>query len=147
MFRLCLRLLLALTLTTFGVLARALFRSATRLFCRLLPRLLFFGTTQILGFNPLALAALVLNPLRLATYDFFGLAALGVDLVLLLTGLLFENVALDVGPLSTHFDIDCASAALRARKLEFLLRLALESDLARRRISVVATAMAAPQVR
>jgi hypothetical protein len=140
-------LLLALALTALGFLARTLLCKATSFFCRLLPRLLFFGTTEVLGFNPLALTALVLNTLRLATNRFFGLAPLGVDFVLLLTSLFLENIALDVRALTAHLDIDGASAALRAGQLEFLLRLALECDLTRRRISVVSTTVAAPQVR
>jgi hypothetical protein len=56
-------LLLALALTTLGFLARTLLSKATSFFCRLLPRLLFLGTTEVLGFNPLALTTLVLNAL------------------------------------------------------------------------------------
>jgi hypothetical protein len=140
-------LLLALALTTLSFLARTLLGNATSFFCRFLPRLLFFGTTEILGLNPFALTALVLNTLRLATGDFFDFAPLSVDLVLLLTSLLFENVALDVGALPAHLNIHCASATLHAGQLELLLRLALECDLARRRIAVVSTTVATPQVR
>jgi hypothetical protein len=142
-----LRLLLALALATLSLLARTLLGNAASFFCRLLASLLFFGTTEILGLNPFALTALVLNTLRLATYHFFGLAPLGVDFVLLLTSLFFENVALDIRALTAHLNIHCASAPLRAGQLEFLLRLALECDLARCRIAVVSTTVATPKVR
>jgi hypothetical protein len=140
-------LLFSLTLATLSILTCTLLGDATRFFRRLLPRLLFFGATKVFGLNPLALAALVLNALGLETRGFFNLAALRIDFVLLLTSLLFENVALDVRPLPAHFDIHGASTTLRACQLEFALRLALERYLARRRISVVSAPVAAPQVR
>jgi hypothetical protein len=136
-------LLLALTLTTLSFFARTLLSNAAGFFRRLLPSLLFFGTPKILGFNPFALATLILNTLGLTTCGLFDLAPLGVNFVLLLTSLLFENIALDVRALTAHLDVNCARTTLRAGQLEFLLRLALECDLARRRVSVVATTVAA----
>ena len=79
---------------------------------------------------------------------FLGLAPLLIDLVLLLARLLLEHVALDVGALLAHLDVDRARAALGARELELALRLALQRDLARRGIALaLAAAVAAAQVR
>ena len=77
-----------------------------------------------------------------------GLALLRVELLLLCARLLLEHVALDVGALAAHLDVDGARAALVAGELQLALRLALERDLARRahRRRVVA-AVAAAQVR
>ena len=141
-----LRLLLTLALATLGFFTRTLFSSTTCFFRSLLSRLLFFSTTKVLGLNTLALAALVLDTLRLAAHGLFGLATLGVDLVLLLTSLLFEHIALDVGLLLANFDVHRTSTTLRAGQLELALRLALERDLAGRSIAVVATAVAATQM-
>jgi hypothetical protein len=66
--------------------------------------------------------------------------------------LLLEDVALDVGLLVAHFDVDRAGAALRARLLELALGLARQRDLAGRRDTSalaggLAGAMRAAQVR
>src|SRR5258708_33325358 len=99
-----LQLLFTLALAAFSFFTCMLLGKATRFFRGLLFRLLFFSATKAFGLNTLALTALVLDALGLAAYGFFSLAALGVDLVLLLTSLLFEHIALDVGPLPTYFD-------------------------------------------
>ena len=77
---------------------------------------------------------------------FVLLAALRLDLVLLLTRLLLQHVALDVRLLLTHLDADRARTALGARELQLALRLALERDLARRARRIVA-AVGAAQMR
>ena len=142
-----LELLFTLALASFSLFTCALLGNTTRFFRSLLFRLLFFSATKVLGLNTLALTTLILNALGLAADGFFGLAALGVDLILLMTSLLFEHVALDVGLLLTYLDVHCASTTLRACQLELALRLALERDLARRRISVVSASVATPQMR
>ena len=74
--------------------------------------------------------------------------ALPVDLFLLMTRLVLEHLALDVGAFAAHLDVDGARAALRARELQLRLRLAPQGDLARSRIGLrVVMAVAAPQMR
>src|SRR5690606_8521325 len=74
-------------------------------------------------------------------------AALRVELFLLLARLLLEHVALDVRALLANLDVDRARAALRRRKLEFALRLALERDAARRGIAGFLAAVRLAQMR
>src|SRR6185312_17048099 len=97
-FLLGLQLFFTLAFAAFGLLPCTLLGNSACLF-RFLPRLLFFGAPQILGLQTLALAALVFNTLHLEASCLFDLATLGVDFVLLLAGLLFEHVPLDVRPL------------------------------------------------
>ena len=62
--------------------------------------------------------------------------------------LVLEHLALHVGALAAHLDVDGARAALRARELQLRLRLAPQRDLARRRIGLrVVVTMAAAQMR
>ena len=74
--------------------------------------------------------------------------ALAVDLFLLVPRLILEHLALDVGALAAHLDVDRAGAALRARELQLRLRLAPQGDLAGRGIGLrVVAAVAAAQMR
>ena len=122
--RTLLRLLLALRGLTelfFGALFRGLVGGGRA-------ALLFFEPLALVGFAllgrvPLALGRLALLALFLhGALDggarFLFSAARGVELFLLLARLLFEHVALDVGALLAHLDVDRARAALAARELE-----------------------------
>jgi hypothetical protein len=140
-------LLLALPFKALSLFPGALLRCPSSLFGGLFAGLLFFSPPQVLRLETLALAALILEPLAFESRSLFGFAALGVDLILLMARLLFEYIAFDVGALPPHLDIDGAGAALCARQLELLLGLALQRDLPRGGIAVVAAAVSAPQVR
>ena len=102
--------------------------------------------------QPLAVEALLLEPLAFRALDrrlglLLGFAQL-VDLFLLMARLILEHLALDVGALAAHLDVDGARAALRARELQFGLGLAPQRDLARGRIGLqVIVAVAAAQMR
>ncbi len=141
------RLLFPLSLPGLRLFACPLFGLPARIFLRLLPRLLFLDAAAVFGLEPLAFAALRLDALGLPLHGLFGLAALLVDLVLLLARLLLEHVALDVGAFAADLHIDGPGAALDARQLQLALGLALESDLAGRGIAVVLAPVAAPQMR
>ena len=83
---------------------------------------------DLLQLEALLLAALVLLPLRSGLHGFLGLA-LAVDLLLLQAHLVLEGLALDVGALGAHLDVDRAGPALGAGELQLGLRLALQRDL------------------
>ncbi len=110
------------------------------------------GAPAAFLFEALAVETLLLQPLVLGTLErgfrlLLGLAHL-VDLFLLQASLVLENLALDVGAFAAHLDVDGAGAALRARELEFGLRLAPQRDLARRRVGLhVIAPVAAAQMR
>jgi hypothetical protein len=140
-------LFLFFAFATLGVLACTLLGRTTRFFLRLLAGLLFLGAATSLGFKTLALTALVLDALGFAAYRFLGLATLLVYLVLLLTRLLFEHIALDVSALPSDFDVDGTSTPLRTGEFELALCLATERDLAGSRITIIAAAVAAAQMR
>ena len=95
----------------------------------------------MLSFSPTSADTLVF-----ALYGLFGLATLGVYLVLLLTSLFLQHIAFDVRALGTHLDINCAGTTLSAGELDLLLRLAAESDFAGRGIAALTT-VATAQVR
>ena len=117
------------------------------------------GRAALLVLEPLALLGLALlgrEPLALGRFALlllladgaldggagvlFG-AARGVELFLLLARLLLEHVALDVGALLAHLDVDRAGAALAARELELALRFAVQRDAARRGIRGILAAV------
>src|SRR6185312_6262466 len=126
--------------------ALLLFGDATRIFGGLLLAVGFFlDAAAILRLHALVFAALGFEPLRLGAHGFIGLAALRVDLILLLTRLLLQHVALDVRLFLTHLDVDGARTPLRARELDLLLGLAAEGDLVGR-AAFLPAAVAAAQV-
>ena len=106
----------------------------------------------LLGREPLALGRFALllfladGALDGGAGVLFG-AARSVELLLLFTRLLLEHVALDVGALLAHLDVDRARAALVARELELALRLAVQSDAARCRVRGILAAVVLLQVR
>ena len=142
-----------------GALALALGLLA-RLHLGLAPRLLLGGALAILlvaappvlllealAIEPLLLQPLVLGALERGLGLLLGLA-LPIDFLLLMARLILEHLALDVGALAAHLDIDGARAALRARELQLRLRLAAQRDLARRGVGLrVVAAVAAAQMR
>ena len=79
----------------------------------------------------LSLDALLLTRFRL--YALFLGTALGIERFLLFQRLLLENIALDVGALTSNFDVDRPRSTLAAGQSQFRLRLALKRDPARRR--------------
>src|SRR5487761_2199579 len=90
------------------------------------------GLAPVLFFQPLAIEALAFEPLALLSFQrglrlFLGLA-LPVDFFLLMSGLILEDLALHVGALAAHFDVDRTSTPLRARELQFRLRFAPQGD-------------------
>jgi len=130
-----------------GFFAGLLFSNTPCFFRSLQFRLFFFSTTKVLGLNTLALTALVLYTLRLAAHCVFSLTTLGINLILLMSSLLFQHITLDVGLLLANFDVHRTSTSLRAGQLELALRLALERDFAGRSIAVLATSVGATQMR
>ncbi len=106
--------------------------------------LLFLNATTTLGLDAFALATLGLDAVGLALNDFFSLAALRVDLVLMLASSLFQYIALDVSGLTSHLNVDGAGATLCAGELQLALRLSPERDLARRCITAVVTTTVSP---
>ena len=135
-----------------GLLARGQFRRAPRLILRGPLADLLVGAPPALFLDPLAVEALLLHALALGALERgLGLLlrlALLVELFLLQARLILEDLALDVGALAAHLDIHRSCAALRARELEFRLRLAAQRDLARRRVRLgVIAPVAAAQVR
>src|SRR6185295_12583416 len=83
-----LQLFLTLALTALGFFTRTLFSSTSCFFRGPQLRLLFLSATQILGLNPLALTALAFQTLSLETCSVLDLTTLGVDFILMVTGLL-----------------------------------------------------------
>ena len=124
-----------------GRLALAFSRVA-RLYLGLAPHLLLGRALAVflvaapaaLLLEPLAIEALALALVALLALERRLGALLGlaqpVDFLLLVTGLIGENFALDVGLLAADLDIDCARPALRAGELQFGLGFAPERDLA-----------------
>ena len=135
-----------------GLLPRGLLRRAPRLIFGGLLADLLVGAPPAFLLEPLAVQALLLQALALGALD-RGLGLLLrfaqlVQLFLLQARLILEDLALDVGALAAHLDIHRSGAALRARELEFGLRLAAQRDLARRRVGLgVVAPVAAAQVR
>ena len=135
-----------------GLLARLHLGLAARLLLRGALAVLLVAAAPVLLLEPLAIEALLLEPLVLGALERgLGLLlalALTVDLLLLMARLILEHLALDVGALAAHFDVDGARAALRARELQLRLRLAPQGDLARRGVGLrVVAAVAAAQMR
>src|ERR1700691_1428201 len=137
MRRVCMRLARGLggaaSALALGLFRRALLGQAPRVFLRPLARLFLFDTAPILRLEPLALAPVGLGLLALGALRLFGFALLRVELLLLGALVTFEHIALDVGALAPHFDVDGAGASLIAGQLQLALGLALESDAARGR--------------
>ncbi len=129
-----------------GLFGRALLGQPARLFLRLLAGLLFLDATAVLGLDAFALATLCLGLLAQRPLCLLGLAPLRIELFLLRPRLPLEHIALDIGALAPHLDIDGTRAALVAGELELALGLALERDAARRR-AFAAMTVAAAQVR
>jgi hypothetical protein len=127
-----------------GLFASLLFGQSTRVFLCLLASLLFFNAATTLRLDALAFATLRLDAVILALYGFFSLTALRVDLVLMLASSLFQYIALDVGGLTPHLNVDGTGTTLRAGELQLALRFSPERDLARRRITAVVTAPVSP---
>ena len=116
-----------------GLFGRALLGHAARVFLRLLAGLLLLDAAAVLGLDALGLAPLGFRLLALCALGLLGFAPLCIELLLLRPRLPLEHVALDVGALAAHLDVDGARAALIAGELELALRLALERDAVRRR--------------
>src|SRR5262245_48800280 len=93
------------------------FLHAARFFGLLLLRGLVFDAAAILRFHALALAARGFLTLALGGFSGFDFLLLDVGLVLVSLVLLLQHITLDVRLLVTHFDVDGARAALRARLL------------------------------
>src|SRR6202030_4539166 len=110
-------------------------------------RLFLLDAAAVLCLEPLALAALGFGALILRARHRFSFLAAVVDLVLLGARLLLQHVALDVGALAAHLDIEGARAPLHAGELQLALGLAPEGDLARRAVAIGVAAVAAAQVR
>ncbi len=135
-----------------GYFTRLHFGHAARLFLGSPLAVLLVAAAPALLLQALAVEALLLEPLVLGLFDggprLLLALALPVELFLLVARLIFEHLALDVGALAAHLDVDGARAALRARELQFRLRFAPQGDLARSRVGLhVVVAVAAPQVR
>ncbi len=111
-----------------GCLAGLLLRVDPRLL--LLLALLFLAAGRCFLFGN---QAFLLELLRLDAL--FFLAALAIELFLLLLRLLLEHVALDVGALATHLDVNGARTPLGTRQPELGLRLALQRDTPRRSVA------------
>jgi hypothetical protein len=125
-----------------------LFGLPARLFLRALAGLLFLDQAPVRRFQRFALAPLGLGLLARSPLRLLGFAPLRIDLFLLRARLFLEHIALDVGALDAHLDVDGARPALGAGQLQFALRLALERDARRRRaFSGRTAAVAAAQVR
>src|SRR5207253_6852909 len=140
--------LLALARASRLVLAGALLGSAAGIFGGAAARLLLLlDPAAVLSLESLALAPLGLGALALRARGLLGLASAVIDLVLLRARPLFQHVALDVGTLAAHLDVDGAGAPLGARQLQLALGLALERDAARRAVAVRLAPVAAAQVR
>src|SRR5580698_10538474 len=135
------RLALALAL-----LARLHFGLAPRLFLGAALAVLFIAAPPVLLLETLAVEALFLRALELGLCLLLGLA-LAIELLLLMARLILEHLALYVGALAAHFDIDGARPPLGTCELQLRLRLALQGDFARRGIGVpVTAAVTAPQM-
>src|SRR5580658_5949916 len=106
----------------------------------------FGGTAGSLALGLFRLAPLGLGLLALGALRLLGFALLRVELLLLGARLTFEHIALDVGALAPHFDVDGAGASLIAGQLQLALGLALESDAARGR-ALTTVSVAAAQMR
>src|SRR5581483_3586730 len=109
---LLLGLFFALALAALGVLACPLFGHPPGIFLGLLAGLFLFRAAAILALEPLALTTLVLDALAFAPCGLLRLAALLINLVLLLASLLLQHITLDVGALAAHLHVDGARAAL-----------------------------------
>ena len=134
------------------MLARLHFGLAPCLFLSGALAVLLVAPTAVLLFDPLAIETLLFRPLVLGALERGLRLLLGfaqpIDFFLLVPRLVLEHLALDVGALAAHLDIDRACAALGARELQLRLRLAPQRDFARRRIGLrIITAMAAAQMR
>ncbi len=93
----------------------------------------FLKTAAVLRLHSLGFAAFVLLTLALKTRGFFSFDALGFAVVTALSlDLLLEYVALHVGTLHAHLDVDGTRTTGTAGELNFALLLALQRDLARR---------------
>ena len=139
-------MLLTLALAALGFFTRTLFSSTSCFFRGPQLCLFFLSATQILRLNTLALTTLAFKTLSLETCGVLDLTPLGVDLILMVTGLFFQNITLDVRFLLANFDVHRTSATLHAGQLELALRLALERDFARRSIAVVTTSVSTTQM-
>ena len=151
-------------LVVFRRLARFLLAGATLLLRQLACLLLGIAACLLLGLalgiflgraalGFLALPALLVALLHLAACQLLDGRFLGVLGFALLVQhflrdprLLLEHVALDVGALAAHFDVDRARLAHRGGDLDLALRLAPERDLARR-TAVLGLAVGFAQVR
>ncbi len=134
------------------------FRAGTCLFVRdRRAPLLLFRALAVLGGTLLGLCALALGGRHSLAFLVLGLlsrracvflrASDGVDLFLLLAGLLLQHVALDIGALLADLHVHRSGAPLPARQLQLALRLAVQRDAARRRIAGIFAAMRLAQMR
>src|SRR5208282_2795064 len=123
-----------------GLFARLQFGLAPRLLFGGALAILLVATAAVFLLEPLAVEALLFQPLVLCALErglrlLLGFAQ-ALDFLLLMARLILEHFALHIGALAAHLDVDRAGAPLRACQLQLRLRLAPQRDLARRSVGL-----------